>query len=300
MKTWRTCTRAFATLALAACLAVPAFAQETTSGIRGKVIDSNGAAVANAEIVVLDDRTGIRRQYTTNDSGVFLAGRLPVGGPYQITINSTKSVEVPYIELGDTYNLTVNLQQDAAIEEIVTIGQTASLITTAPGPQSNYDFTEINQAVSINRDIKDVYAIDPRINVDGGGDRGIGINCVGKSPRFNNITLDGVSQTDRFGLNNNGYGTATGQPFPFDAIQQVSVELAPFDVTYGGFSACNIRNERVRRKRILRVHRSGPDQRLTRRQSCPAAGLRRREVWFLNRRSDHSGQAVLLRCIRRS
>jgi len=50
----------------------------------------------------------------------------------------------------------------------------------------------------------------------------------------------GVSQADRFGLNENGYATAVGMPFPFDAIEQVAIELAPFDVTYGGFSACII------------------------------------------------------------
>ena len=54
------------------------------------------------------------------------------------------------------------------------------------------------------------------------------------------ITLDGVSHNDRFGLNSNGYSTATGMPFPYDAIQMVSVELAPFDTNYGGFSACNV------------------------------------------------------------
>ena len=126
MNIWRTCTRAFASLALAAFVMLPAVAQETTSGIRGKVVGADGAPVANAEVVIRDDRTGIRRQLATNESGVFLAARLPVGGPYEITINNTKTVEVPYIELGDTYNLTVNLQQAETIEEIVTIGQQAS------------------------------------------------------------------------------------------------------------------------------------------------------------------------------
>ncbi|MDJ0916888.1 MAG: TonB-dependent receptor [Woeseiaceae bacterium] len=240
MNTWRTCTRAVATLALAAFMVLPAIAQETTSGIRGKVIDDSGAPVASAEVVIRDDRTGIRRQFTTNSSGVFLAARLPVGGPYEITINNTKSVVVPFIELGDTYNLTVNLQEAAAIEEIVAIGQAAQMIDTAPGPQANFDFAEINSAVAFERDIKDVYSIDPRINLDGGASRGTEVNCAGKHPRFNSVTLDGISQNDRFGLNNNGYSTATGMPFPFDAVQQVSVELAPFDVTYGGFSACNV------------------------------------------------------------
>jgi len=53
------------------------------------------------------------------------------------------------------------------------------------------------------------------------------------------MTVDGVRMNDNFGLNSNGYPT-TRQPFPFDAIQQVSVELAPFDVQYGGFTGCNI------------------------------------------------------------
>lgn len=44
---------------------------------------------------------------------------------------------------------------------------------------------------------------------------------------------------DSFGLNDNGYPTER-MPFSFDAIEQVAVEMAPFDVVYGGFTACNI------------------------------------------------------------
>ena len=99
--------------------------------------------------------------------------------------------------------------------------------------------SELETAVAFDRDIQETYSIDPRVYADL-GDRGSAINCAGKHPRFNSLTLDGVGLNDRFGLNNNGYATATGQPFPYDAIEQVAVELAPFDVTYGGFSACNI------------------------------------------------------------
>ncbi len=232
--------RAAASFLLIGLMAMPAAAQETSSEIRGRVIDANGAPVANAEVTIRDTRTGINRELETNDRGIFLAARLPVGGPYEVIVNNNKSVEVPYISLGDTFNLTINLQEDAAIEEIVAVGQAATLVDTAPGPQANFDFAEINSAVAFERDIKDVYSIDPRINLDGGPSRGTEVNCAGKHPRFNSVTLDGISQNDRFGLNNNGYSTATGMPFPFDAVQQVSVELAPFDVTYGGFSACNV------------------------------------------------------------
>jgi hypothetical protein len=91
----------------------------------------------------------------------------------------------------------------------------------------------------LNRDIVEVYGIDPRVNIDPGS-RGFAVNCAGKHPRFNGVTLDGISKSDRFGLNSNGYSTAVGMPFPFDAVAQVAVELAPFDVNYGNFSACQI------------------------------------------------------------
>ena len=161
------------------------------------------------------------------------------GGPYKVTVNGVKTIEVPLISVGDTYNLTVNLQTEAEIEEIVTIGQTADIVEVAAGPAATFSLGDIENAVSFSRDISDVYGIDPRIMIDNDED-GFGVNCAGKHPRFNNVTLDGVSQTDRFGLNENGYSTAVGMPFPYDAIEQIAVELAPFDVTYGGFSACNI------------------------------------------------------------
>lgn len=214
-------------------------AQETTAAIRGKVLDASGSPVAGATVVVEDMRSGVDRTYSTSGGGVFLATRLLPGGPYKVTVEGTKSVDIPSIGLGDTYGLTINMQEEAAIEEIITIGQTADLVEVAAGPAATFTIDDIDSSVAFNRDIADVYEIDPRLMVDNDED-GFGLNCAGKHPRFNNITLDGVSQTDRFGLNENGYATAVGMPFPFDAVETVAVELAPFDVNYGGFSACNI------------------------------------------------------------
>ena len=218
---------------------VASIAQETTAAIRGKVLAPDGSPVTEASVVVEDLRSGTTRSYTSNDSGLFLATRLLPGGPYRVTVNGTKTVDVPLINVGDTYSLIVNLQQESEIEEIVTFGQATSFVEVAAGPAATFSLDDLESAVAFSRDISDVYGIDPRLMIDQDED-GFGVNCVGKHPRFNNITLDGVSQTDRFGLNENGYATAVGQPFPYDALEQVAVELAPFDVTYGGFSACNI------------------------------------------------------------
>ena len=222
-------------------LAIPitGFTQATTSSIRGQVNDSNGAAVTGASVIVEDLRTGVDRRYTTNANGVFLATRLPVGGPYKVTVGGTKSVEIPRILIGDIFGLTINMASGVEIEEIITIGQTADVVDLAIGPSSTFSNFDLSTSVAFDRDITDVYGLDPRLNIDNEDD-GFEINCAGMHPRFNSITLDGVSQNDRFGLNSNGYSTATGMPFPYDAIEQVAVELAPFDVTYGGFSACNI------------------------------------------------------------
>lgn len=222
-------------LPLAVVLLLPAFAQaqDTASAMRGRVVDEAGNPVAGASVVITDTRTGISDRFETNEVGTFLAARLPVGGPYRVEVDGAQTVEVPAIVLGETYYLTVTVGE--AIEEIVALGQVQQVAETAPGPSATFSLNDLDAAVSFNRDIRDVYAADPRLNIDG-----FQTNCAGKHPRFNSTTLDGVSHNDRFGLNTNGYSTATGMPFPFDAIQQVSVELAPYDVAYGGFSACNI------------------------------------------------------------
>jgi molybdopterin/thiamine biosynthesis adenylyltransferase len=93
-----------------------------------------------------------------------------------------------------------------------------------------------NQA-AINRDLKDIVRLDPRVYLDESFNDSI--QCAGAHPRFNSLTVDGIGLNDGFGLNSNGYPTQQ-MPFPFDAIQNISVELAPFDVEYGSFTACNI------------------------------------------------------------
>jgi hypothetical protein len=226
-------------LPLAAILLLPAFAQaqETDAAMRGRVLDQEGNAVVGAQVVVTDTRTGISRSLTTNNTGTFLAANLRPGGPYVVAVDGADQVQVSSIALGDTFNLTITTLPD--MEEIITIGQAEEIVETAIGPAATFSFEDLDSAVSFERDIKEVYAVDPRMSLDFDG-RGTQTNCMGKHPRFNSTTLDGVSHGDRFGLNNNGYSTATGMPFPYDAIQMVSVELAPFDPKYGGFSACNI------------------------------------------------------------
>ncbi|MFC1775893.1 carboxypeptidase regulatory-like domain-containing protein [Pseudomonadota bacterium] len=215
------------------------FAAETTSSIKGNVYDGSGNPIAGASVVVEDLRTNVARPYTTNSAGAFLASKLPVGGPYKVTVNSVTSSIVDRITLGEIHNMAIEVTSAMTMEEVVVTGENVDTIVVAAGPAATFSTFQIETSVAFNRDIVDIYTIDPRLNLDNQDD-GFAMNCAGKNPRFNSITLDGVSMNDRFGLNDNGYSTAVGMPFPYDGVRQVAVELAPFDVTYGGFSACAI------------------------------------------------------------
>lgn len=227
-------------LLIGALIAPTLSAQETTSTIRGVIVDADGAPLADAKVEVLDSRTGNIRTFTSNDNGVFLATRLSPGGPYLVIINDQQTVNVDSIAVADIYSLRVTMDPATFSEVLnVTASDAGDFVEVATGPAATFDAFQVETAINFNRDIVDVYGIDPRVNIDNEDD-GFEINCAGKHPRFNSVTLDGVGQNDRFGLNSNGYSTAVGMPFPYDAISQLAVELAPADVTYGGFSACTI------------------------------------------------------------
>lgn len=232
-------------LALAVTLALGvsniALAQETSSAMRGVVTTEAGTTVANATVTVTDKRNGTTRTLTTNDTGTFSARGLQVGGPYMLTIvgpeGRTETIDNVFLTLGDTQNINVTIQQPD-IERIAVTG--AAISNSAYGsksPVANFNLADLQTIPSINRDLSDVVAADPRIYIDAGFARGI--QCNGANPRFNSLTVDGVKMNDNFGLNSNGYPTER-MPFSYDALEQVSVEFAPFDVKYGGFTACNI------------------------------------------------------------
>ncbi|MBL4680350.1 MAG: TonB-dependent receptor [Pseudomonadales bacterium] len=226
-------------LVVALGLSTSALAADTTSaGIRGKVISASGEKVSGATVTVTDNRTGSIKTFKSNDSGTFSLRGLQVGGPYTIVVvdasGSDKQEDV-YLTLGETRNISLNIE--AEIETIQVTGSRYHSTSGELGPSSNFNAADLASAPAINRDIKDLIRIDPRIYIN--ESRGDGIQCGGASPRFNSFTVDGVRTNDNFGLGTSGYPTIR-MPFSYDSIAQVSVELAPFDVQYGGFTACNI------------------------------------------------------------
>jgi hypothetical protein len=213
-------------------------ADTTSASIRGNVVTASGELVSGAVITVTDTRTGTVKSFNSNESGSFNVRGLPVGGPYTIVVNDSagsQTKENIFLSLGDTLNVSLNLTQ--AMETIAVTGSRIHSSAGEKGPSANFGLADLQGAPAINRDIKDLVRIDPRIYIN--ESRGDGIQCAGASPRFNSFTVDGIRTNDNFGLGTSGYPTIR-IPFSYDSISQVNVELAPFDVQYGGFTACNI------------------------------------------------------------
>ena len=247
MSNWKLMSGVAAATLFTAAIVAPAEAQVTSAGVRGDVVAPSGEAVAGANVRVIDTRTGSVSVSTTSATGQFQARGLNVGGPYAIEISApgyaTTRVTDVYLQLGEVANVTLPFAEAVADDaearmSTVTVSATAGgLVQTAIGPSATFSLSDIENSPAINRDLKDIVRLDPRVYLDESFNDSI--QCAGAHPRFNSLTVDGIGLNDGFGLNSNGYPTQQ-MPFPFDAIQNISVELAPFDVEYGSFTACNI------------------------------------------------------------
>lgn len=230
---------------LALGLSTSAFANTTSSSIKGEVVGPNGNPVTDAVVTVTHVPSGSIKTIRVGDSGVFNLKGLRVGGPYKISIDSNTFKDADFddisLALGKPLQFDVQLEANDNVETIVVQGTRSGLLafSNERGPAANFSQEQIENAPTINRAITDIVRVDPRIYVSEGNDDGDTIQCAGKNRRFNSFTVDGVRMDDIFGLSDTGLPT-NRFPFSFDALEQVSVELAPFDVVYGGFSACTI------------------------------------------------------------
>ncbi|WP_286268998.1 TonB-dependent receptor [Thalassotalea hakodatensis] len=229
-------------IVLALGLSTSALANTTTSTIKGQIIGPAGNPAAGTTITILHTPSGTVKTAVVNASGLFNAQGLRVGGPYTLTLDSDKFqdrvITDVYVQLGEPLDLNLQLQKEAIETIEVTGRQLTAAELGSTSPASNFNLEDLEFAASADRDIKDLVRIDPRINIEE-SDGEEAIICGGSNPRYSSLTVDGVRMNDSFGLNFNGYPTVR-MPFSFSSLDQVTVEIAPFDVRFGGFTGCNI------------------------------------------------------------
>lgn len=222
---------------IAFALSTAAYAQETTAAIRGQVTGPNGRPAANATVTITHLPTGTAVTSVTGPDGFYSSRGLRVGGPYKVTATlngATETASVQQVGIGAPVDADISFA--GTVEELVVTGTTANREKNG-GPTTGYALADIQELPSMKRDLKDVARLNPFVTLDPSNLDAVIVGGV--SSKYNSLTVDGVKQNDDFGLNANGYPTQRS-PISTDAVQALSVNLAPYSVLYNDFQGANI------------------------------------------------------------
>jgi len=217
---------------------VTGFSQVTTSKIEGVVVDENSEGLFGANVAVVHEPTGTVSGAMTLESGRFFIPNLRVGGPYKVTISyigySTIEYTDVYLDLGKAFDLKVQLiaESEQLDEIVITGGKNTTFNSNRTGAETSIGKRELTKLPSISRSASDFTRLDPSAS---GGSFG------GRNDQYNNFTLDGSIFNNPFGLDAATPGGQTNaQPISLDAIEQISVSTAPYDVTQSGFTGAAV------------------------------------------------------------
>ena len=219
------------------CLSVYSFAQETTATLSGQVKDSKGALISGVTVVVKHIPTGATTSTQTNNKGSFYVSNLQSGGPYEVTFShvglKTEEKSDYNLSLGSN-SLNIKLVENTATLNEVVVKSKGAGLRTGAGIQIGQN--QIKTMPAFNRNLQDITRLTPQSNNN---------SFAGTNFRYNNVTVDGVINNDAIGFSPSigGQTASSGQPgsstrtapFSLDAIQDVQVYIAPYDVKIGNF-----------------------------------------------------------------
>ncbi len=251
----RTLTRLFAGAAFAALLALTPRAVNaqgvTTAGIQGRVTDASGAPVAGAEVSGVHTPSGTSYRTTSRTGGAYTLNNVRVGGPYTVTVTgpggAAKRITGISTELLQSAQVNVQLAAaapapvgtviapeaggpDRVIVEAAAIDDEV-FSPTRQGAATNIGRDKIDTLPTIARSLQDFTRLTPQAN---------GGSIAGGNNRFNNISIDGSTINDSFGLEASGAITGRAQPISLDVIDQVRVSISPYDVRQSNFTGGSI------------------------------------------------------------
>lgn len=235
-----------AVLVLTLC-SVYAFGQgATTSEINGRVLTENGESLPGATIVVVHTPTGTQSGTTADYQGYFRLPNLNVGGPYTVSISFIGYQ--PYkrndvvLSLGQAYKINTKLKdENQKIDEVTVVAKMVGDYQVFDGNRTGSETVvsreDIDELPSVSGNLNDFLRLTPQASTNDGG-----MTLAGMNNRFNSLMIDGTVNNDVFGLSGSGMngGQAGVSPISIEAIEQLQVVLAPYDVRQGGFAGGGI------------------------------------------------------------
>ena len=280
-----------------------AYAQETTARHPRPGGGPDGKPAANATVTITHVPTGTTVTLRDRPNGLYNSRGLRVGGPYASRPRRRPERDAQCCRRSASAIPSRSTSPSSQRSRNWSSRPPRPTARTTAARRTRFGLADIQELPSLKRDLKDVARLNPFVTLDPSN-----LDAViagGVSSRFNQLTVDGVKQNDDFGLNNNGYPTQRS-PISTDAVQAMSVNLAPYSVLYNDFQGANINvvtksgTNDFHGTRVLRILERGPDRRQARKgvltvlQRLQGKDLRRHA-----RRPDHQGSAVLLRLLRK-
>jgi outer membrane receptor protein involved in Fe transport len=209
-----------------------AFGQTTTGRLRGQVLDPSGGAVADAQVTVTNQETGVTVTVKTTSAGIYgLPSVLP--GLYKILIEAKGfrtlvKKDVPV--LADQDNVAdAQLEMGSASETVEVVAGTVAVQTTSATLNNNFNANDVqlpNAGGVLNGSPLNLAVLAPNVVAMPGGTQGIGGSVGGTRPRDNNFTVDGVDD------NNLGVTGNNSTVIP-DAVAEFALTTNQFSAEYG-------------------------------------------------------------------
>ncbi len=216
-------------------------AQETTSGITGKIV-AGGEEAIGATVKAVHEASGTTYVGVTNAHGRFSIEGMRPGGPYKVEISyigfKTRVITGVMLKLGDLNDLSGSMDEDSEMLRDVVVTGKRGLNASKTGAAESYPLDFINDMPSISHSITDVVKQNPLLHVSPDG----AMSFAGTNNRYNQFLIDGASNNDVFGLSHSGFngGQSGSQPVSLETIEQIQINVAPFDVRLSGFTGGSI------------------------------------------------------------
>ena len=228
-----------ATLTVVAMLfsGIIALAQVTTSGLNGHVTDETGEPLIGAAVIAVHTPSGTQYTAVSNEEGRYIINGMRTGGPYKVEVSYIGMSTLDYsgitLKLGEPYELNAVMKVSNELDAVIVVSE-SSFNADKTGAGASFSRSAVDNTPSIDRSIYDVVQYTPQASLTKGG----GISFSGTNNRYNSFQIDGAVANDAFGLSSSGTnGGQTGaNPIALDAIDEIQVVVAPFDVRQSGFT----------------------------------------------------------------
>ena len=217
----------------------PALAQVTTSAISGHVSDGK-SPIPDAVVTVLHEPTGQHYYVFTNQLGNYVINNILVGGPYTVRVErlnyKTAIIHDVTAPLGETVVVDAELERTSERIDEVTIvddGEYSSMNVNRSGVGIYLKGDKIELTPTVSRSLYDILKFTPQSVTTPDG-----ISVGGANYRGSYVTVDGASFNNIFGIGSSL--PAGGTPISLEAIEQVNVDLTPFNVRLSNFQGSAI------------------------------------------------------------